>query len=166
MYPLVRLKYYIIVIYSYLLDMNYYTYLAFVIAFLWGISPVLFKYILSKNIPPYIIILTQASVYFLTSIIYIIVYERNNIYGDIQKNSKYIPFLIVISFFSVYVANVLYIFALDNKANVNIMSLIVSLAPVITLIASFLILQEILPIKVLIGFLIIFIGLLFIFLPF
>jgi len=77
-----------------------------------------------------------------------------------------IPFLIVISFFSVYVANVLYIFALDNKANVNIMSLIVSLAPVITLIASFLIFQEILPIKVLIGFFIIFIGLLFIFLPF
>lgn len=146
--------------------MNYYTYLAFVIAFLWGISPVLFKYILSKNIPPYIIILTQASVYFLTSIIYIIVYERDDIYGDIQKNSKYIPFLIVISFFSVYVANVVYIFALDNKANVNIMSLIVSLAPVITLIASFLIFQEILPIKVLIGFLIIFIGLLFIFLPF
>jgi drug/metabolite transporter (DMT)-like permease len=34
------------------------------------------------------------------------------------------------------------------------------------LIASFLILQEILPIKVLIGFFIIFIGLLFIFLPF
>ena len=146
--------------------MNYYTYLAFVIAFLWGISPVLFKYILQKNIPPYIIIFTQASVYFLSSIIYIIIYERDDIYGDIQKNSKYIPFLIAISFFSVYVANVLYIFALDNKANVNIMSLIVSLAPVITLIASFLILQEILPIKVLIGFFIIFIGLLFIFLPF
>jgi drug/metabolite transporter (DMT)-like permease len=102
----------------------------------------------------------------LASIIYIIVYERDDIYGDIQKNSKYIPSLIVISFFSVYVANVLYIFALDNKANVNIMSLIVSLAPVITLIASFLIFQEILPIKVLIGFFIIFIGLLFIFLPF
>lgn len=146
--------------------MNYYTYLAFVIAFLWGISPVLFKYILQKNIPSYIIILTQASVYFLASIIYIIVYERDDIYGDIQKNSKYIPFLIAISFFSVYVANVLYIFALDNKANVNIMSLIVSLAPVITLIASFLIFQEILPLKVLIGFFIIFIGLLFIFLPF
>lgn len=146
--------------------MNYYTYLAFVIAFIWGISPVLFKYILQKNIPSYIIIFIQSSVYFLSSIIYIIIYEKDDIYGDIQKNSKYIPLLIIISFFSVYVANVLYIFALDNKANVNIMSLIVSLAPVITLIASFLILQEILPIKVLIGFLIIFIGLLFIFLPF
>ena len=146
--------------------MNNFTYLAFAIAFLWGISPVLFKYILQQNIPSYIIILTQASVYFLSSIIYIIVYERNDIYGDIQKYSNYIPFLIVISFFSVYVANVLYIFALDNKANVNIMSLIVSLAPVITLIASYLIFQEILPIKVLIGFFIIFIGLLCIFLPF
>ena len=146
--------------------MNYYTYLAFVIAFIWGISPVLFKYILQKNIPSYIIIFIQSAVYFLSSIIYIIIYEKDDIYGDIQKNSKYIPLLIIISFFSVYVANVLYIFALDNKANVNIMSLIVSLAPVITLIASFLILQEILPIKVLIGFLIIFIGLLCIFLPF
>jgi drug/metabolite transporter (DMT)-like permease len=146
--------------------MNNFTYLAFVIAFLWGISPVLFKYILQQNIPSYIIILTQASVYFLSSIIYIIIYERDDIFGDIQKNSKYIPLLIVISFFSVYFANVLYIFALDNKANVNIMSLIVSLAPVITLIASYLIFQEILPIKVLIGFFIIFIGLLCIFLPF
>jgi drug/metabolite transporter (DMT)-like permease len=145
--------------------MNNFTYLAFVIAFLWGISPVLFKYILQQNIPSYIIILTQASVYLLSSIIYIIIYERNDIYGDIQKNSRYIPFLIVISFFSVYVANVLYIFALDNKANVNIMSLIVSLAPVITLISAYLIFQEILPIKVLIGFFIIFIGLVCIFLP-
>jgi drug/metabolite transporter (DMT)-like permease len=146
--------------------MNYYTYIAFVIAFLWGISPVLFKYILQQNIPSYIIILTQASVYFLSSIIYIIVYERNDIYSDIQKYSNYIPFLIIISFFSVYVANVLYIFALDNKADVNIMSIIVSLAPVITMIASFLIFQQILPIKVLIGFFIIFIGILCIFLPF
>jgi drug/metabolite transporter (DMT)-like permease len=146
--------------------MNYYTYIAFVIAFLWGISPVLFKYILQQNIPSYIIILTQASVYFLSSIIYIIVYERNEIYSDIQKYSNYIPFLIIISFFSVYVANVLYIFALDNKADVNIMSIIVSLAPVITMIASFLIFQEVLPIKVLIGFFIIFIGILCIFLPF
>jgi drug/metabolite transporter (DMT)-like permease len=43
------------------------------------------------------------------------------------------------------------------------MSLIVSLAPAITLISSYLILQEQLPIKILIGFLIIFIGLLCVF---
>ena len=145
--------------------MNYYTYLAFIIAFLWGISPVLFKFVLQKNIPPYIIIFIQASVYIFSSIIYIILYENNNIYEDLRENIEYIPFLAIISFFSVYIANVLYIYALDNKASVNIMSLIVSLAPVITLISSYLILQEILPIRVLFGFFIIFIGLLCVFLP-
>jgi drug/metabolite transporter (DMT)-like permease len=145
--------------------MNYYTYLAFIIAFLWGISPVLFKFVLQKNIPPYIIIFIQASVYIFSSIIYIILYENNNIYEDLQENIEYIPFLATISFFSVYIANVMYIYALDNKASVNIMSLIVSLAPVITLISSYLILQELLPIRVLFGFFIIFIGLLCVFLP-
>ena len=146
--------------------MNYYTYLAFIIAFLWGVSPVLFKFVLQKNIPPYIIIFIQASVYIFSSIIYIILYENNNIYEDLRENIEYIPFLATISLFSVYIANVLYIYALDNKASVNIMSLIVSLAPVITLISSYLILQELLPIRVLFGFFIIFIGLLCVFLPF
>ena len=147
--------------------MNYYIFfafiIAFIIAFLWGISPVLFKFILEKNIPWYIIIFVQASVYLLSSAIFIIIYKYNDIYKDLQQNINYIPSLIVISFLSVYIANVLYIFALEKKANVNIMSLIVSLAPAITLISSYLILQEQLPIKILIGFLIIFIGLLCVF---
>jgi drug/metabolite transporter (DMT)-like permease len=146
--------------------MSCYTYLAFIIAFFWGISPVLFKFILQKNIPSYIIIFIQAFVYLLASVIYIIIYEKGNIYRDLNTNINYIPFLAVLSFFSVYIANFLYILALENKANVNIMSLIVSLAPVITLIASFLILKEKLTIKVLIGFFIIFIGLICVFLPF
>ena len=45
------------------------------------------------------------------------------------------------------------------------MSLIVALAPIITIIASFFILKETLSIKVLTGFLLIFIGLIFVFLP-
>ena len=73
------------------------------------------------------------------------------------------PFLIIISFFSVYIANVLYIFALEKKASVNIISIIVSLAPVITIISSYFILCEKISFKVLIGFLLIFIGLMYIF---
>lgn len=143
--------------------MNYYILFAFIIAFLWGISPVLFKFILQKDIPWYIIIFFQASVYLLSSIIYIIIYKYKDFYKDLQKNINYMPFLIVISFFSVYIANVLYIFALQKKANVNIMSLIIALAPIVTLISSYLILQEQLPTKVLVGFFIIFIGLLRVF---
>ena len=146
--------------------MNYYTYLAFIIALLWGVSPVLFKYILHKNIPSYIIIFVQAFVYLFSITVYILIYKRNDICMNVQQNAKYIPFLIIISFFSVYVANMLYILALENDADVNIMSLIISLAPAITLLSSFLILQENLPIKALIGFFIILIGLICIFLPF
>jgi uncharacterized membrane protein len=95
--------------------MNYYIFFAFIIAFLWGISPVLFKFILEKNIPWYIIIFVQASVYLLSSAIFIIIYKYNDIYKDLQQNINYIPSLIVISFLSVYIANVLYIFALEKK---------------------------------------------------
>jgi drug/metabolite transporter (DMT)-like permease len=143
--------------------MNNYIFLSFIIAFVWGISPVLFKYILNKNIPSYIIIFVQASVYLFSSIIYIYLYKYNEIYKDLQQNIKYIPFLIIISFFSVYIANVLYIFALEKKASVNIISIIVSLAPVITIISSYFILCEKISFKVLIGFLLIFIGLMYIF---
>jgi drug/metabolite transporter (DMT)-like permease len=143
--------------------MNNYIFLSFIIAFVWGISPVLFKYILNKNIPSYIIIFVQASVYLFSSIIYIYLYKYNEIYKDLQQNIKYMPFLIIISFFSVYIANVLYIFALEKKASVNIISIIVSLAPVITIISSYFILCEKISFKVLIGFLLIFIGLMYIF---
>jgi len=146
--------------------MNNYIYLSFIIAFIWGISPVLFKFILQKNIPSYIIIFIQASVYLISSIIYIFVYKNNEIYYDLNKNIKYIPFLIIISFFSVYIANVLYIYALENKANVNTMSIIVSLAPVITILFSYFILYEKISLKALMGFLLIFIGLICIFFPF
>jgi len=146
--------------------MNNYTYLAFIIAFIWGLSPVLFQYFLNKNIQSYIIIFFQAFVYLFSSFIYILIYKRNDIYKDIKENFKYIPFIITISFFSVYIANVLYILALEKKGHSSIMSIIIALAPVITLISSFYILQEILTLKILIGFFIIFIGLLFIFLPF
>jgi uncharacterized membrane protein len=143
--------------------MNNYIFLSFIIAFVWGISPVLFKYILNKHIPSYIIIFVQASVYLFSSIIYIYLYKYNEIYKDLQQNIKYMPFLIIISFFSVYIANVLYIFALEKKASVNIISIIVSLAPVITIISSYFILCEKISFKVLIGFLLIFIGLMYIF---
>jgi len=146
--------------------MNNYNYLAFIIAFFWGISPVLFKFILKKNIPSYIIIFILAFVYLLSSVIYIIIYEKNNFYKDLNTNINYIPFLVVLLFFTGYLTRFLYLFALENNANVNIMSLITSLAPIVTLIASFLILREKITTNVLIGFLIIFIGLLCIFLPF
>lgn len=144
--------------------MNYYTYLAFIIAFLWGLSPVLFKFIIQKNIPPYIIIFIQAFVYLCASIIYIALYKNDKIYEDLSQNINFVPFLIIISL-SVYMANVLYLYALEKQGNVNIMAIIISLAPLITILFSYLILREKASSKIYIGFFIIFVGLIFIFAP-
>jgi len=145
--------------------MNYYLYIIFFIAFIWGLSPVLFKFILQKKIPPYIIIFIQAFVYLFSSIIYIILYKNHIIYKDLHLHINYIPYLITISFFSVYIANILYIYALENHVNANIMSLTISLSPIITIIFSYLILQDSINLKTLIGFFLIFIALIIIFTP-
>jgi len=143
--------------------MNNYTYLAFIIAFIWGISPVLFKFFLHKNVPNYLIIFFQAFVYLIASVLYMLIWKRDEIGIDLRENKNYIPFLIIIPFFSVYIANFLYIFALEKRGNINIMSIIIALAPVITMIFSYFIFREMLSLKAYIGFFIILVGLMLIF---
>lgn len=148
------------------MNINNYTYLAIIIVFIWGISPVLFKYFLHKNTPSYLIIFFQSLVYLLSSGIYILISKRNTLIQDLKQNVSYIPFLVIISFFSVYIANVLYIYGLENKGNVSIMSIIIALAPVITMIFTYIIFREKLQIKAYIGFFVILVGLSLIFIPF
>lgn len=148
------------------MNINNYTYLAIIIVFIWGISPVLFKYFIHKHTPAYLVIFFQALVYLLSSSIYIIISKRSTFIQDLKENISYIPFLIIISFFSVYIANVLYIYGLENKGNVSIMSIIISLAPVITMIFAYIIFREKLQMNAYIGFFVIFIGLSLIFIPF
>ncbi len=148
------------------MNINNYTYLAIIIVFIWGISPVLFKYFLHKNTPSYLIIFFQALVYLLSSSIYILISKRKEFIQDLKQNVNYIPFLVIISFFSVYIANVLYIYGLENKGNVSIMSIIIALAPVITMIFAYIIFREKLQMKAYIGFFVIFVGLSLIFIPF
>jgi transporter family protein len=148
------------------MNINNYTYLAIIIVFIWGISPVLFKYFLHKNTPSYLIIFFQSLVYLVSSLIYILISKRNTFIQDLKQNVSYIPFLVIISFFSVYIANVLYIYGLENKGNVSIMSIIIALTPVITMIFAYIIFREKLQMKVYIGFFVIFVGLSLIFIPF
>ena len=139
------------------------TYLAFIIAFIWGLSPVLFKFFIHQSVPTYLILFFQAFVYFISTLIYMLIWKRTEIGIDLRKYKNYIPFLIIIPFFSVYIANYLYIYGLENKGNINIMAITISLAPVITMIFSYFIFREILSLKALIGFFIIVIGLFLIF---
>jgi drug/metabolite transporter (DMT)-like permease len=144
-------------------SINNYTYLAFIIAFIWGISPVLYKFFLEKSTPTYIIIFLQSFIYLITTVLYILIWKRDKFGSDLHEYKNYLPFILIISFFAVYVANYLYIFGIENKGNVNIMSIVIGLAPVVTILFSYFIFRETLSLKAFIGFFIIVIGLLLIF---
>lgn len=137
---------------------------AFIIAFIWGLSPVLVKYLIkNNNIPTYIIILIQSIIYALASILYIIIYKIDYIYNDINTHKKHIPLLALISLLSVYIANVLYIYIISKGISINIISIIISLYPIITFIFAYFILNETITINTLMGFLLIIMGLIIIF---
>lgn len=139
--------------------------IALLIAFIWGLSPVIFKYLIKhNNIPDYIIILIQAIIYVLASILYIFIYKLDYIYNDLYTHKNHIPLLAFLSLLSVYLANVLYLYALSNGVKVNIMSIIVfTITPIVTLIFAFFLLNELLTIKSFIGCCLVIIGVIIIF---
>ena len=143
--------------------MNNYLYLAFLITFIWGISPVIVKYAIHHgNIPTYLILFIQGFIFFIASLIYILIFKFNNIKDDLIKYKTYIPLLAFIALFSVYIANLLYVLALQNKVNINILTIITGLYPIITIIFSYIILKEKITIKAIIGYLFIILGIFFI----
>jgi drug/metabolite transporter (DMT)-like permease len=140
------------------------TLLAFLIAIIWGISPVLLKILMINiNIPIYILIFIQSLIFFICSIIYIFIYKTNEIYQNLNDIKSYIPILILISFFTTYIANILYIYIIKSNININLMILIISLFPIITIIFSYIFLKQKITINFIFGILFIFIGFLLIF---
>jgi drug/metabolite transporter (DMT)-like permease len=85
------------------------------------------------------------------------------IYNDINTHKKHIPLLALISLLSVYIANVLYIYIISKGISINIISIIISLYPIITFIFAYFILNETMTINTLMGFLLIIMGLVIIF---
>jgi transporter family protein len=144
--------------------MNNYLYLAFIITLIWGISPVIIKYAIHHgNIPTYLIIFIQSIIYFIASLLYVIIFKYKNFKDDLIKYRSYIPLLAFISLFSVYIANLLYVVALQNNVNINILTIIVGLYPVITIIFSYFILKEKITLKAIGGYILIILGIFFIF---
>ena len=104
--------------------MNYYLYLAFLITFIWGLSPVIIKYAIHHgNIPTYLIIFIESFIYFIASLLYVIIFKYKNFKDDIIKHKTYIPLLAFIALFSLYIANLLYVLALQNDVNINILTI-------------------------------------------
>jgi drug/metabolite transporter (DMT)-like permease len=139
--------------------MNYYILLPFLIAFIWGLSPIVFKYIITKDkTPTYLILFIQAVVYLFACLIYIIFWKQETIHEDISRHLKWIPLISLTSLMSIFIANLLFLYTLEKGLHVNIVNIISALYPVVTVIFAYLILNETLTYKQIIGFIMTMVG--------
>jgi len=126
-----------------------------------GFLPVLIKMYL--NIIPYVLILSlQSLVIFVSSLIYVIFFKYKDFIEGINNISyKNIFILIFIFFIASFICNLIYLNILKKDTIISPLIIFI-LTPVVTIISSSLILNEILNIKQLIGCALVSIGIIFI----
>jgi len=135
-----------------------YILLALCIAFLWGIQPVIHKYLL-KKINAITIMLISSMVYLFALLIKVSFSQTYTLFiNDIRKLSpKDYLIITMTSVFSVFLANMIYYYILKDNETSIIVSLMYS-APIFTLLLSYLFLNERLEPVGIIGIFLIFLG--------
>lgn len=131
------------------------------ISLVWGLIPIIIKIYLS--VLPYIfIILIQSLVVLFSSLTYIF-FKFNDLKEGIDKITvKKLLILIITFFVASFICNLLYLDILKNH-HISSPIIIFTLTPAITILASYLILNEYLNIQQLLGCLMVFIGIFVIF---
>ena len=136
--------------------MELYILIALFISFLWGIHPVINKYLLAKY-EPFTIMLLASSVYFI-SIVAVSIVRSKEITRDLNKMTTGDAIVLsLLAFFAVFIANTLYYYILRGH-NSSIVSALIFSGPAFTLIISYLFLKERLNLYGLLGVLSIILG--------
>ena len=128
------------------------------ISFIWGIVPVIIKLYLNELSPEFIL-LSSSFVFFIGSFIYTYFFKYNEIIEGYNKSTYKIIIILIITFLlASVISNLLYLQYLKKNSS-NILAIIVGLAPAITVIAAYFLLNETLTSLQLFGTLLILIGL-------
>lgn len=131
------------------------------ISIIWGFVPVIIKLYLHE-LPPEFILLSSSIIFFIGSFIYTYFFKYNQIIEGYNKSTYKIIIIVILTFLlASVISNLLYLKYL-KKNNLNILSIIIGLAPAITVIAAYFLLNERLTLLQLFGTLFILIGLVFI----
>jgi len=126
-----------------------------------GITPVILKLYL-ELIPYDFILLTTQIITLIFIIIYVYFYKSNEIidgYNSLNYTNLFI--IIILAFFSSFLARIFFLKTLNDHQNINIFLIIMSLYPIITIIASYFLLKEKLSYQQLFGYFMIIIGIFF-----
>jgi drug/metabolite transporter (DMT)-like permease len=131
------------------------------ILFIEGIIPVIIKLYLSL-IPYTLLLLISHFIGLIFICFYLYFFKFDEIIeGYINLNYKILFIIILISFFGTFIARIIYLKIINDNQNINIFIILMSLYPIITIIASYFLLQEELSNRQLIGYLFIIIGIYF-----
>ena len=115
--------------------------LALFVAFLWGMSPIIFKHLLG-DIDIKVIMLLSSVIYASCVILYVIPYW-STISSSIKKLTKQHMALIAINaIFMMFMANVLFLFALKYNSKTYIVTAIAFCAPLFSLLIAYLFLKQ------------------------
>jgi drug/metabolite transporter (DMT)-like permease len=130
----------------------------FIISIVWGIVPIILKLFLSI-IPHEFIMLISSITLFISTVIYTVFFNYHKVVeGYSNITLKFVLLLIITFFIASFICQLLYLKTLKNY-NPNIPVLIIASAPIITIIASYYILNDKLKNIQLFGCVLIFIGL-------
>jgi len=131
------------------------------ISIIWGLVPIIIKLYLHE-ITAEFIYLFSSIVLFIGALIYTYFFKYDELIEGYNKSTyKTIIILIVLFFIASVISKLLYLKYL-KKNNANILSIIIGLAPAITVIAAYFLLNEKLTSSQLFGTIFILIGLIFI----
>jgi drug/metabolite transporter (DMT)-like permease len=135
--------------------------LPFYILVIEGLIPVIIK--LYLTIIPYSLILLLSQFIGLLFIIgYAFFFKYHEIKeGYINLNLKIITFIILISFFGTFLAKILFLKTINDNDNINIFIIIMSLYPIVTILASYFLLKQELTYRQILGYLFVIIGIYF-----
>lgn len=129
---------------------------ALLIAFLWGISPIIHKQVL-HSISMYTAMVISGFFYVMCTIIYML-YYRHEVKKDIHKiNGKILVMLAFTSIVCAFLTNVIY-FRIIKKYDSHVISALIYSSPVFTLIIAYFVLNEQVHPKGLLGVILIILG--------
>lgn len=132
----------------------------FIIAMVWGSIPIIIKFHLAF-LPHAFIIFLQSIVLFLSALTYIFFFKyKDFIEGYKNVSYKNIFLLVIVFFIASFICNLLYLHILKKDTIVSPLIIFI-LTPLITILISSLVLDEILNIKQLYGCILVSIGIFF-----
>ena len=132
---------------------------AFIVAIIWGISPIIYKSILN-DLSYHTVLIFSALTFFIASIFYTFIYYKE-ISLDIKLYPHKLIYIALYAFIGLFIANILYHYAIKHNDNIAIITTITALYPLITLVLSYYILYEDISAHNIIGILLIIIGIVF-----